>query len=139
MPYRNSISGYFVPDGIYRMTRRNEEKGVTHYAVLDVGNIFGFRLPPGMPPMVIHQTPPHIQVEPLNEADIWFVEYAVPQEDWPGAISRYNQAIEDPFYRTLNNNCEQFARFITEGEKVSHQVNGAFLFTIGAVIIWANE
>jgi hypothetical protein len=53
----------------------------------------------------------------------------------PSAIERVSVAFGDPNYNLFANNCEQFARFISVGEKTSTQLwavglGGAFVFAL---------
>jgi len=118
MPYEN------LQDGLYLIKQRSAEKGVDHFGILDVGN--RIRLPdiyPGMQPVVIHQTPPHVQAAWLQDTGGWEVLGRITDE--ADAISRMNHARQNPSYSLMGHNCEHFARYVATGKRESRQVQVA--------------
>jgi len=122
MPYQN------YPDGLYLLIQKSVKKGVDHYGIMDVGNILKIAQVAGIPqPVVIHQTPPSIQVNWLQDTGKWKIIGKIIDEKM--AISRIKQTANKPNYDLFGNNCEHFARFVATGTKESTQVQSVVWMT----------
>jgi len=108
-------------DGLYLIKQRSATKAVDHYGILDVGN--RLRLPnvlPGQQPVVIHQSPPQVQLVWLQQTGSWEVLGQITDEG--DAIARIHNASQNPQYNLIGHNCEHFARYVATGKRESHQV-----------------
>lgn len=127
MPYEQ------LNDGLYLIKQRSAAKGVDHYGILDVGN--RVRLPSvlaGQQPVVIHQTPPHVQAAWLQDTGAWEVMGRITDEH--DAITRIQHARENPQYNLIGHNCEHFARYVATGKRESRQVQiGVFIAGLAAL------
>lgn len=119
MPYQGHA------DGLYLVARRSPEKGVDHYGIVDIGNRFHLTGADGIRPVVVHQRPPAIAAEWLNNAGPgdWRVLGKIGDESY--ATERLRQAAANPAYNLFGNNCEHFARFIATGVRQSTQLQTA--------------
>lgn len=92
-------------------------------------------------PLVFHLTDEGIRVDWLETSGTWQVLGEVNPIQRINAITRLKSAFNNPNYNLLSNNCEQFARFVTEGYKQSIQLQNAGLALIGIIgtILWANS
>ncbi len=121
--------------GLYLLIQKTQMKGVLvdHYGILDVGN--RLNLPnAGWQPIVIHQTPPQIRLDRLEDTGDWKVLGKITDE--PDAISRINKAVENTAYDLFGNNCEHFARYVATGRRESTQLQAMGLFAgLLAVVI----
>ncbi len=128
MPYQN------LSDGLYLVTQDSDKDGVaiTHFGVLDVGNVLQHAAADGSHPIVIHQTPPTIRADWLAHTGRWSIMGRV--TDVSGAIQRLRAAFSNPTYDLFGNNCEHFARFVAEGDHRSDQI---FWAGVGAVAVGA--
>ncbi len=115
MPY-NGLS-----NGLYLISQKCQVKGilVDHYGILDIGDRLNLR-PNGYQPVVIHQTPPRIRTDWLENTGKWVVEGKISDEQY--AIARINKALENNSYDLFGNNCEHFARFVATGKRESTQL-----------------
>lgn len=133
MPYQN------LDDGLYLIEQPSEKNGIpiTHYGVLDVGNLLRHPAIDGTHPIVIHQTPPSIRADFLGNTGSWSVKGKV--DDIAGAIERIKEAIKNPNYDLFGNNCEHFARFVAFGQKHSTQIfwGGAAVVALSALAFFA--
>ena len=133
MPYQN------LEDGLYLVEQASNKNGipVTHYGVLDVGNILQHPEIDGTHPVVIHQTPPNIRADFLGNTGSWNISGKV--TDVSGAIARVKEAIKNPAYDLFGNNCEHFARFVTLGQRYSNQVfwGGAAAVALSVLAFYA--
>ncbi len=121
--------------GLYLLIQKTQMKGVLvdHYGILDVGN--RLNLPNGRRPVVIHQTPPQIRLDHLEDTGDWKELGRITDE--PDAISRINKAVENSAYDLFGNNCEHFARYVATGRRESTQLQAMGLFAgMLAVIIF---
>ncbi len=121
------MSDYKLSNGLYLIKQKSQVKGVLvdHYAILDIGN--RLRLPKyGNSPVVIHQTPPRIRTDWLDNTGQWDLLGQITDE--PRAIERIDRALENDMYDLFGNNCEQFARYVATGSKESTQLQAAGLF-----------
>ena len=129
MPYQ----GY--PDGIYLLRRPASTKPLDHYAVLDVGNRLGFINSDGRQPVVLHQTPPRIRFDWLQDTGAWeVIGHVLDEED---AIHRLHYALQSPDYALFRNNCEHFARFVATGSHESKQIQASVVMAGLAMLIYS--
>lgn len=126
--------------GLYLLRQKTQMKGVLvdHYGILDVGN--RLNLPNvGWQPLVIHQTPPQIRLDRLEDTGDWKILGTITDE--PNAISRINKAVENSTYDLFGNNCEHFARYVATGRRESTQLQAIALFAglIALTILLVNS
>ncbi|TGK42468.1 hypothetical protein [Leptospira andrefontaineae] len=95
---------------------------VDHYGVIDIGNVSGLFHNAGQSPIVIEKIAGKGNVANYASSD-WIIIGKVKDHHILSAKIRLKTALNDPTYDLLGNNCEHFARFITEGKKRSTQVN----------------
>lgn len=115
MPFQNQ------PDGLYLVRQKSQAKRVDHYGILDIGNRLGLNeVAPWSQPIVIHQTPPEIQLHWLQDTGSWEILGRVTDE--PDAIARINHVRRTPEYDLFGHNCEHFARYVATGKRESTQV-----------------
>lgn len=117
MPYQQ------LNDGLYLVRQKSAEKGVDHYGILDVGNRINHPQVIPIQPVVIHQRPPRIQADWLQNTGEWAVLGKITDE--ADAISRMHKAAENPNYDLFGHNCEHFARYVATGKRESTQVQVA--------------
>jgi len=126
-----------IPEGMYLVKRPSSYPFVEHYGVLVTGSFVRQLGISSFKPIVIHQTYPSARVEWAEVTGVWNMVQTVPDYLVPSALERVAIAFRDPNYDLLANNCEQFARFISEGEKSSTQLRGFFLAgTLVVVGLW---
>lgn len=128
MPYLN------LNDGLYLLRKDSEKFGLHHYGILDVGNRIRHPWVHGEQPVVIHQTPPSIRIDWLQNTGPWEIHQRILDE--PQAILRMGQAFANPGYDLFGNNCEHFARYVATGVRESTQLQTAGILTGLAVLIW---
>ena len=132
MPYQG------LNDGLYLASQPAEKNGVRieHFGVLDVGNTLQHSQANDSHPIVIHQTPPYIRADWLANTGRWNVLGRV--TDVQGATCRLREAFDNPQYDLFGNNCEHFARFVTEGARRSDQIfwAGAGVVAIGTLALY---
>lgn len=122
MPYQN------IEDGLYLVVQRSHEKGVDHYGILDIGNRLNIKEAESVDhPIVIHQTPPTIQLSWLQNTGSWLLHGRIMDENM--AIMRINHAVKNPSYNLFENNCEHFARYVATGVRESRQIQSAVVAT----------
>lgn len=121
MPYQ----GY--PDGLYLAKQKSRIKPdlIEHYGVIDIGNTLNHPLGIIGMPIVIHQAFPYIRIDPLSNTRRWEIMRKVEKWELKDSIQRIQNAIKNPNYDLLVNNCEHFARYVTTGIKESKQLQGA--------------
>lgn len=117
MPYQQ------YSDGLYLLKQKSEAKGVDHYGILDVGNRINHPQIDGSNPVVIHQTPPSIKLDWLQNTGAWTVLGKITNEE--DAKSRMNAAFQTPNYDLFGHNCEHFARYVATGHHESTQLQAA--------------
>ncbi len=128
---------YIRRPGLYLLVQKTQMKGVLvdHYGILDVGNRLKLPNVSWGRPVVIHQTPPQIRLDSLEDTGDWKVLGRITDE--PLAISRINKALENSSYDLFGNNCEHFARYVATGRRESTQLQAMGLFAgLLAVIIF---
>ncbi len=131
MPFKN------YSDGLYLLKQSSEKNGIAieHYGVLDIGNVLGHSQHDGSHPVVIHQTPPRIRIDWLQDTGNWHVIGKV--FDLISAKQRLREAFKKPSYDLFGNNCEHFARFITQNQYTSNQlVCGLAGVTTAGVLVY---
>lgn len=107
-------------DGLYLLKQKSEAKGVDHYGILDIGNRINHPQVDRRHPVVVHQTPPSIQIDWLQDTGVWSVLGRITDEGY--AIQRMMAAFENPIYDLFGHNCEHFARYVATGTKESRQL-----------------
>lgn len=132
MPYAE------LADGLYLVQQRSAAKGVDHYGILDVGNRLGHPNVDGRQPVVVHQTPPSLTLNWLQDTGAWKVLGRITDER--DAIERMNKAWETPNYNLFGNNCEHFARYVATGVRESKQVQSvAFVAGLALLVYVASK
>jgi hypothetical protein len=114
MPYQ----GY--ADGIYLAAQPSTKGVFTHFGTLDIGNCLQIEGADGIHPIIVDQSPPHIQASWLRETGTW--QLLAVASDPTAARLRYLAALTSPHYYPLRHNCEHFARFVVTGTWESRQV-----------------
>ena len=112
-----------LQDGLYLLKQASRAKGVDHYGVLDVGNRLRDPKVNYPHPVVIHQTPPSIQMDWLQNTGQWTVVGKI--DDEAAALERLRAAFQDPAYDLFGHNCEHFARYVATGRRESTQLQAA--------------
>ena len=120
-----------LPPGVYLVWQKSQRKGVDHYGVLDVGNCLGIAQADGIRPVVIHQAPPSITLDTIENSGPWKVIASSP--DIQQSYQIFWQACQTPDYDWLSNNCEHFARSVVLGRRESKQIQNAVV--VGALVI----
>lgn len=132
MPYQN------LNDGLYLITQPAEKNGIKleHYGILDVGNILRHPNADGSHPVVIHQTPPNIRADWLGNTGNWNLKGHI--SDVQGAMERIKEAFKNPTYDLFGNNCEHFARYVSQGKRYSNQIfwGGVGVIAAGALALY---
>jgi len=130
MPYQE------YPDGLYLLVQRSDDKGVDHYGILDIGNRIGHPHVDGRHPVVIHQTPPSIRLDWLQDTGVWRILGRITDEKY--SIQRMIDAFSKPAYDLFGHNCEQFARYVATGVHESKQLHAVgFVAGLAALAIVA--
>ncbi|CAN5651661.1 hypothetical protein BH20ACI4_BH20ACI4_27600 [soil metagenome] len=115
-----------LSDGIYLVKRQSVVVfSKEHYGVIIVGkllNQLGFF---DNHPRVFHLTKEGIHIDLLPKFNNWNSLGAVNSLQIQTAIVRLKFALLNPNYDLFSNNCEHFARYITEGYKQSTQLQNA--------------
>jgi hypothetical protein len=114
MPYQKH------PDGLYLLKQKSAAKGVDHYGILDIGNRIRHPQVDGRHPVVIHQMPPSIKIDWLQNTGVWKILGCITDEQ--DAITRMNSAYQNPNYNLFGHNCEHFARYVATGRHESTQL-----------------
>lgn len=117
MPYQN------FADGLHLVKQRSAGKGVDHYGILDIGNRLQVQGADGINPVLVHQSPPGIQANWLQNTGAWKALGRIIDE--PYAIARYHAALASSAYDLFGHNCEHFARFVATGVRESTQLQAA--------------
>ena len=87
---------------------------------MDVGNRLGLPQANGLHPVVVHQTPPSIKLDWLQDTGGWEVLGKITDE--ANAISRMKTSLGNPTYDLFGHNCEHFARYVATGKRESTQL-----------------
>lgn len=132
MPYGN------LQDGLYLLRQAAQKPGIYHYGILDVGNRIEHPKVSGQQPVVIHQAPPAIRIDWLQNTGSWQDCWRITDEDY--AIQRMKQAFNNPGYDLFGNNCEHFARYVATGVRESTQLQVVGVVAGLAALVWiAND
>ncbi len=124
--------------GLYLVEQPNAQKGLDHYAILDIGN--RLMIPDVYPgePILIHQTPPRVRRDYLATSGRWIILGQIHDERY--AIARMKRALENPNYDLFGNNCEHFARYVATGKRESTQLKHWFFVggvaALFLVMVW---
>jgi|ERR1700686_725399 len=123
------------PEGMYLLKRPSSYALIEHYGVLVTGNLVRELGINRVAPVVIQQTLPRARVDWAEETGKWNMVGQVDPQMVRSALERVSVAFSDPDYDLFANNCEQFARFISVGQKTSTQLwaiglGGAFVFAL---------
>lgn len=119
-------------DGLYLLKQKSQTKGVDHYGIMDVGNSLGLPQVNGLHPVVVHQTPPSVTLNWLQETGSWEVLGKITDE--ANAIDRMKNSLANPAYDLFGHNCEHFARYVATGKRESTQLQ-AVGFVAGLVAL----
>jgi hypothetical protein len=124
-----------LPAGMYLLKRASSYPLIEHYGVLVTGSFVRELGINSFEPVVIHQTYPSPRIDWAVATGNWQMVGQVLPPLVPFAMERVSIALEDPTYDLFANNCEQFARFISTGQKTSTQLwafglGGAFALTL---------
>ena len=122
-------------DGLYVMRQLSRDKGVLHYAIMDVGNRLGLAgVLPGAEPIMIHKPPTGLRSDFLSATGQWTTVGSVADES--GVRARLTEAFKNPGYDLFGDNCEHLVNFLATGERWSTQVLVGGLIVVG-VFAWA--
>ncbi len=130
MPYNNIDNGLYLakqPGAIV--------KGypVTHFGIIDIGNVLESPQVEKDSPTVVHQTPPEVRFEYVSDKQPWEITDRITDID--EAKKRIEKAVEEPEYDLFENNCEHFANFVAKGNKSSGQIVIGTVATLGAIAL----
>jgi hypothetical protein len=117
MPYQD------YADGLYLATHWSANKRVEHFLILDIGNRLGIEGVDGSNPVVVHQCPPMIRTDWLQDVGACLLRTKI--EDEAAAIERLHFALRNPQYALFFHNCEHFARWVAFGVWESEQLQAA--------------
>lgn len=121
-----------LPNGIYMVWQQSSHKGVDHYGVLDVGNCLRIAQADRSRPTVIHQAPPAITMDTLENSGPWVV--VAHSNNIEQSFQTFWQACGNPHYDWLSNNCEHFARSVVLGRRESTQIQNV---VVGGALVLA--
>jgi hypothetical protein len=131
-------SNHALSSGFYLIRQPSSFGVVYHYGILDVGNRLQRDDAGQAPPVVIHQIPPAISIDPLEHTGAWELLFKVPDD--VEARARMQVAFTNPNYNLLGNNCEQFARYVATGTFESKQLQVATLIAaVGLLCATCND
>lgn len=124
-----------LSEGIYLVKRKSVilPSVIDHYAVIVVGKPLKQLGYSEQYPLVFHLTDEGIRIDWVETSGSWEMLGTVHPTQRQNAIRRLKLAFNNPNYILLSNNCEQFARFVTEGYKQSIQLQNATLLSIGVI------
>jgi len=128
------VPGGNLQDGLYLLRQPAQKAGIHHYGILDIGNRIGHPEVHGQQPVVIHQTPPRLRLDWLQDTGQWERHSRITDEK--AAIHRINQAFLNPTYDLFGNNCEHFARYVATGVHESTQLQAAGFIAGLVALIW---
>lgn len=132
-------------EGVYLVKRKSVilPTIIDHYAVIIVGKPLKQLGYPEQYPLVFHLTDEGIRIDWLETSGSWEILGEVHPTQRQNAIRRLKLAFNNTKYVLFSNNCEQFARFVTEGYKQSTQLQnaGLALFMVGiiGITLWENS
>lgn len=128
----------YEPDlaaGFYLLKQEIPNKGFDHYAVGVIGV--------WLPEFAVLSQAVAIDLSPIGIRRQWWLasgpwtvlNYTA---DVAAASARMSSACRDPRYRAVDNNCEQFARWVVTGRRESRQVQGVVLgLAAVGLVAWA--
>ena len=127
MPYQG------FSDGLYVMKQFRADKGVFHFAIMDVGNRLRLTgVQPGTEPVMVHQPPEGLRADFLGQTiGTWSSLGKVADE--AKARERLLEAMKTPEYNLFGNNCEHFVNFVASGMRRSTQLLIGGLVVVGVV------
>jgi len=132
MPYQK------YPDGLYLLKQKSAAKGVDHYGILDIGNRISHPQVDGRHPVVIHQTPPSIKIDWLQNSGVWEILGRITDEQ--DAITRMTSAFQSSNYNLFGHNCEHFARYVATGRHESTQLQAVGVVAgLAALVFYAGQ
>jgi hypothetical protein len=135
MPF-TMVSFDSMPDGLYLVKRSSQYPLIEHYGVLIIGaplwsfGIYSYE------PVILHRTDVGVLAAWANQTGTWGIVGQVPQQLVPSAVARFSEALQKSDYNLFTNNCEQFARYVTEGQEHSTQVGAAVIVGALAIMAW---
>ena len=128
MPYQK------YQDGLYLLKQKSQDKGVDHYGIMDIGNRLYLPQANGLHPVVVHQTPPSVTLNWLQETGSWEVLGKITDE--ANAINRMKASLENPAYDLFGHNCEHFARYVATGKRESTQLQAVGIVAGLAALVY---
>lgn len=120
-------------DGLYLVKQPSQKLGVDHYGIVDIGNRMRLSGCDRSHPVVVHQTPPRIRFDWLQNTEKWRVLGKITDEK--SALIRIREAHRNPAYDLFGHNCEHFARYIATGKKESFQLQAGFFWAGLATLV----
>jgi hypothetical protein len=126
-----------LPDGLYLVKRPSQYPLIEHYGVLIVGQplwSFGYF---GGEPVMLHRTDIGVRADWAVNMGSWNNLGQVPPHLVPSAVARFSAALQENDYNLFTNNCEHFARFVTQGKKQSTRVNAVAVLSVAGLALWA--
>lgn len=130
MPYNN------IDDGLYLAKQAGAVvKGypVTHYGIIDIGNVLECPQIDKITPTVVHQTPPQVKLEYVSSKRPWEIIDRI--TDIVEAKKRIEKAVKNPKYDLFENNCEHFANYVAKANKSSGQIVIGAVATLGTITL----
>jgi hypothetical protein len=126
-----------LPEGLYLVKRPSQYPLIEHYGVLIVGQplrSFGIYRDE---PVILHRTDLGVRADWVGQMGPVHILGQVPPHLVSLAVARFSVALRENNYDLFTNNCEHFARYVTEGQSYSTQV--AVVVTVGllALAVWA--
>ena len=126
------------PNGLYLLKQKSTVKGVDHYGILDIGNRISHPHVNGRHPVVIHQTPPSIKIDWLQNTGVWEILGRITNEQH--AIKRMASAFQNSNYNLFGHNCEHFARYVATGRHESRQLQAVGVVAgLAALVFYAGR
>jgi hypothetical protein len=126
-----------LQDGLYTLRQRSDKLGLFHYGILDVGNRLGLPSAHSGNPIVVHQKPPCITIDRLDNTGPWSVIGRISDELC--AAKRMDMAFRNPGYNMLNHNCEHFVWFVATGKRESPQLRAGVVFFVLAILFASQD
>jgi hypothetical protein len=111
---------------------------ITHYGVIEIGNILKLVRADSRFPIVYHQTADNGFCFEYLDGN-WSIIGKVKNDQLGVARQRLIAASKEKGYDLFGNNCEHLARFVTEGKKTSSQMQAAGVVAGIAAICWLSK
>ena len=86
--------------------------------------------------MILHRTDLGVRADWAADMGTVHIMGQVPPHLVPLAVARFSVALQENDYDLFTNNCEHFARYVTEGQKYSTQVVAAVAVGVLALVVW---